>query len=157
LWPPVVSGDWGLVYVTRGHLVGRFVYYDDDEGEDEAIVYMGGPTSACYTVRLTLLRQPPLAGTLRSGLGSHDSEPLPVPAIAPPEACRWQPQSSSLGLHQSEPPRRQARPHRTQRSVDDMRDAFWGCVGTYICPSACVQSCRGSIGFLTYLLSSQGW
>jgi hypothetical protein len=83
-WPPVESGDWGLVYVTRGHLGGRFVYYDDDEGEDEAIVYMGGPTSACYSVRLTLLRQPPFAGTLRSGLGAHDSEPLPVPAIAPP-------------------------------------------------------------------------
>ena len=87
-WPPVESGDWGLVYVTRGHLGGRFVYYDDDEGEDEAIVYMGGPlTSACYAVRLTLLRQPPFAGTLRSGLGAHDSEPsVPVPAFAPPPA-----------------------------------------------------------------------
>jgi len=88
-WPPVESGDWGLVYVTRGHLGGRFVYYDDDEGEDEAIVYIGGPlTSACYAVRLSLLRQPPFAGTLRSGSGEHDSEPylLPVPAFAPPPA-----------------------------------------------------------------------
>ena len=38
------------VYVTRGHLGGRFVYYDDEEDEDEAIVYVGRPlTSACYT------------------------------------------------------------------------------------------------------------
>ena len=111
-WPPVESGDWGLVYVTRGHLGGRFVYYDDDEGEDEAIVYTGGPlTSACYSVRLTLLRQPPFAGTLRSGLGAHDSEPLPVPLLHHQQLCCWPPQSSSLGLHQSEPPPRQARPH----------------------------------------------
>ena len=46
-WPPVESGDWGLVYVTRGHLGGRFVYYDDDEGEDEAIVYTGGAAHEC--------------------------------------------------------------------------------------------------------------
>ena len=88
-WPPVESGDWGLVYVTRGHLGGRFVYYDDEEDEDEAIVYVGRPlTSACYTVRLSSLRQPPFAGTLRSGMGAHDSEPPPVPAIAPPAAAR---------------------------------------------------------------------
>jgi hypothetical protein len=124
-WPPVESGDWGLVYVTRGHLGGRFVYYDDDEGEDEAIVYTGGPlTSACYSVRLTLLPQPPFAGTLRSGLGAHDSEPLPVPAIAPPAAVPlaavpaplaapveqpWSPPkraSSTAGLSASNPTKR---------------------------------------------------
>lgn len=86
-WPPVESGEWGLVYVARGHLRGRFVYYDDEEDEDEAIVYVGRPlVSDCYTVRLSSLRQPPFAGALRSGMGAHDGEPTRAPAAAPAPA-----------------------------------------------------------------------
>ena len=36
-WPLVQSGDYGQVYVSSE---GRFGYYDDDDGEDEAIVYL---------------------------------------------------------------------------------------------------------------------
>ena len=88
-WPPAEAGEWGLVYVARGHLRGRFVYYDDEEDEGEAIVYDGKPlTSNGYTVRLSSLRQPPFPGALRSGAGAHDGveEQQPAPAEAPAPA-----------------------------------------------------------------------
>ena len=87
-WPPVESGNWGLVYVTQGHLRGRFVYYDDEEDVDEAIVYVGRPLqSAGYMVPLGCLRQPPFAGAMRSPSAPTfwvpDDEPLPAPAAMP--------------------------------------------------------------------------
>jgi hypothetical protein len=87
-WPPVESGNWGLVYVTQGHLRGCFVYYDDEEDVDEAIVYVGRPLqSAGYMVPLGCLRQPPFAGAMRSPSAPTfwvpDNEPLPAPAAMP--------------------------------------------------------------------------
>ena len=60
-WPLVQSGDWGQVYVSSE---GRFGYYDDDDGEDEAIVYFGAPLTGDgpYVYPRSALRQPPFDG-----------------------------------------------------------------------------------------------
>ena len=65
LWPVVRSGDWGQVYVSSE---GRFGYYDDEEDEDEAIVYFGAPLSGDgpYVYPRSALRQPPFDGKLIS-------------------------------------------------------------------------------------------
>jgi hypothetical protein len=83
VWPPVQACEWGLVYVATGQFRGRFVYYDDEEDEGEAIIYLGRPlVSEGYLVRLSSLRQPPFAGALRSGSGAHDGMPQPAAAAA---------------------------------------------------------------------------
>ena len=62
-WPEVESGDWGLVYISSGAFRGKFGYYDDEEDEDEAVVYFGPPLlSDCYTLSLASLRKPPFQG-----------------------------------------------------------------------------------------------
>ena len=60
-WPVVRSGDWGQVYVSSEN---RFGYYDDEEDEDEAIVYFGAPLSGDgpYVYPRSALRQPPFDG-----------------------------------------------------------------------------------------------
>ena len=64
-WPLVQSGDYGQVYVSSE---GRFGYYDDDDGEDEAIVYFGAPLTGDgpYVYPLSALRQPPFDGKFMS-------------------------------------------------------------------------------------------
>jgi len=59
-WAQVRKGDWGMVYVCGGPLQGHFVYYEDDQGSDQAIVNIGGPmTPPTYAVNLSELRKPP--------------------------------------------------------------------------------------------------
>ena len=71
-WPQVEGGDWGLVYVTVGRLRGKFVYYDDSEPENVAIIYDGLPLeSNGYAVPLSSLRQPSFPGALGAGAPAH--------------------------------------------------------------------------------------
>jgi hypothetical protein len=60
-WPIVKRHDWGLVYVSSE---GRFGYYDDEEDEDECIVYFGSPLTGDgpYNFPRGALRQPPVDG-----------------------------------------------------------------------------------------------
>ena len=50
------SGEWGLVFVARGQFRGRFVYYDDEEDEGEAIIYLGTPRLSPAVRSLRLYR-----------------------------------------------------------------------------------------------------
>ena len=66
-WPVAEEGDYGLVYVAEGEFRGKFGYYDDDEDEDEAIVYFGPPLIGdCYTLCLSNLRKPPFKGEFQA-------------------------------------------------------------------------------------------
>ena len=67
-WPVVKSGDWGLVFIAQGRGAGRFGYYDDEEDEDECLVYFGAPLSGDgpYMYPRRALRQPPFDGEYRS-------------------------------------------------------------------------------------------
>ena len=50
--------------------------YDDEEDENEAIVYVGRPlTSVGYDVPLSATRQPPFLGAAVARFGAHDGEP----------------------------------------------------------------------------------
>mmetsp|Transcript_16928 Transcript_16928/g.19230 ORF Transcript_16928/g.19230 Transcript_16928/m.19230 type:complete len:155 (-) Transcript_16928:167-631(-) len=61
-WPIVRKGEWGMVYVSEGILQGTFAYYDDDQGNDQAVVNIGGPrVPPTYIVKLSELRKPPPA------------------------------------------------------------------------------------------------
>jgi hypothetical protein len=60
-WPIIASGNWGLVFVST---LGRFGYYEDEEDEDEALVYFGAPLSGDgpFMYPRSALRQPPFDG-----------------------------------------------------------------------------------------------
>ena len=59
-WPTVELGNYGLVYVVPEK---KFAYYDDDEDEDECVVYFGMPlVSPNGVYALNELRKPPFEG-----------------------------------------------------------------------------------------------
>jgi hypothetical protein len=59
-WPIVASGNWGLVFVST---LGRFGYYEDEEDEDEALVYFGALSGdGPFMYPRSALRQPPFDG-----------------------------------------------------------------------------------------------
>lgn len=61
-WPVVEEGDYSLVYVVPDQ---KFGYYDDDEDEDECIVYFGEPLMGpCKVFPRSELRKPPFNGEL---------------------------------------------------------------------------------------------
>ena len=64
-WPIVESGDWGLIYIPSER---RFGYYEDEESENEAIVYFGAPLTGDgpYVYPRGYLRQPPFDGEFTS-------------------------------------------------------------------------------------------
>lgn len=63
-WPIVRSGNYGLVYVVPQ---AKFGYYDDDEDEDECIIYIGKPmVGPAYMFKRRELRQPPFEGEHRA-------------------------------------------------------------------------------------------
>ena len=59
-WREPKSGEWGFVYIVP---LGKFGYYDDDEDENECVVYLHKPmVGECYTLKRSSLRKPPFEG-----------------------------------------------------------------------------------------------
>lgn len=81
-WPVVSSGAWGLVYVSSA---GRFGYYDDEEDEDECIVYFGAPLSGDgpHMYPRCALLQPPFDGQYTSMGASPAEERFAASQAAP--------------------------------------------------------------------------
>ena len=59
--------DYGPVFVTKGRLKGRVLYYDDDATEKTAICYVGHPLHfvGTYSVHKRLLREPTIDDLLK--------------------------------------------------------------------------------------------
>ena len=59
-WREPKSGEYGFVYIVP---LGKFGYYDDDEDENECVVYLHKPMFGdCYTLKRSSLRKPPFEG-----------------------------------------------------------------------------------------------
>lgn len=59
--------EYGPVYVFRGRLKGRVLYYDDDHTRKTAICYVGHPLDFCgtYDVPVRFLREPTIDDLLK--------------------------------------------------------------------------------------------
>jgi hypothetical protein len=59
--------DYGPVFVFRGRLKGRVVYYDDNETPKTAICYVGHPLDfvGTYDIPMRFLREPTIDDCLK--------------------------------------------------------------------------------------------